>query len=184
MMNPFDVTSVTEITPEQFELLVKEILLSSSKGLSSFEAKHREKVRGLDGLFEIDITARFRALEVDFLVLIECKHHRAAIKREVVQVLHNRLQSTGAHKGMIFSTAGFQKGALEYAKVHGIALVRVAEGRTCYEARTLEPLAEPPSWLNIPDYVGWRFRPTEGSNLQVTLFSRDDSSYLDEFLEE
>jgi len=184
MMNPFDLTSVTEITPEQFELLVKEILQSSSKGLSSLEARHREKLQGVDGTYEIDITARFRAFGADFLVLIECKHHRSAIKREAVQVLRDRLRSTGAQKGIIFSTAGFQKGALEYAKVHGIALVKVAEGRTCYETRAVETPADPPPSLNIPPYVGWRIRPFEGSSIQVTLLSPDDPKYLDEFLEE
>jgi restriction system protein len=184
MINPSDVTSVTEISAEQFELLVKETLQSSGKGLSSFKTRHREKLQGVDGTYEIDVTARFRAMGADFIVLIECKHHRSAIKRSDVQVLHDRLQSTGAQKAMIFSTAGFQKGALDYAMTHNIALVRIAEGRTSYETRSLSLTREPPPWKNISPYVAWRIKSTEGSGIQVTLLSRDYPEYLDEFLEE
>jgi hypothetical protein len=40
--------------------------------------------------------------------------------------LASKIQDTSAHKGIVFSTSGFQKGALEYAKAHGISAVSVS----------------------------------------------------------
>ncbi len=61
---------------------------------------------------------------MDFLVLV--KLHRNPIMREVVQVLRDKVQSVSAHKGVLVSSAPFQRGAIEYADAHGIALVHVA----------------------------------------------------------
>lgn len=113
------------LTHLEFELQVRVLLESVGPELWEYHVAHREKLRGLDGDYEIDITARFRALDVQFLVLVECKHHTHPIKREIVQVLNDRLRSVGAHKGIIYSTANFQSGAVEYAVRHGIALIRV-----------------------------------------------------------
>lgn len=116
------------LSPEEFELGVKQLLESTAHGLQQFQTRHREVVRGVNGSYEIDVTARFRALDADFLVLVECKYGRKPITREVVQLVYDRVRSTGAHKGMVFATSHFQRGAIEYAQRHGIALVRVAKG--------------------------------------------------------
>lgn len=114
------------ITPEEFEQLTEVFLQRLGGQLAEFSTTRREKLAGTDGRYEIDVTARFEALGAEFLVLVECKYHKAAIKREVVQVLRDRLQATGASKGMLFATANFQSGAVEYAVKHRIALIRVA----------------------------------------------------------
>ena len=113
------------LTPLEFELQVRVLLEAVGPELQEYHVAHREKLHGLDGDYEIDITARFKALDVQFLVLVECKHHNYPIKREVVQISKDRLQSVGAHKGIIYSTADFQSGAVEYAIRHGIALIKV-----------------------------------------------------------
>lgn len=59
-----------------------------------------------DGRYEIDATARFRALGVDFLVLVECKDHVRPIEREDVQILADRKRATGAQKAIFFATNG------------------------------------------------------------------------------
>lgn len=184
MIDSLDTETVTELTPEDFERTVKEMLEASAHGLDEFSAVHREQIRGLEGSYEIDVTARFRAIGGDFLVLVECKHHKNSIKRETVQVLHARVQSVGAQKGMLFATSGFQKGALEYAAAHGIALVRIVDGKTCYETRTLDGPSEPPPWVNIPPFIGWRIRASGRGTCQGSIVSSDRPDYLDEFLDE
>ena len=84
---------------------------------------------GVDGSYDVDGTVRFRWGDLDFLVVIEAKYHRNPIKRDVVQVLHSKVQSVGAHKVVLVATAPFQRGALNFAKAYGIALVTVTEGR-------------------------------------------------------
>jgi restriction system protein len=117
------------LSPAEFEAEVAKLIRKQGIGLASFEVKRLEVISGADGAYEIDITARFEALSASFLVLIECKQHKNPIKREVVQILHDKLRAVGGHKGMIFSTARFQRGAIEYAQSHGIALVRIVDRR-------------------------------------------------------
>jgi hypothetical protein len=120
------------LTPEQFENYVQNIIISSGAQLEDFKSCRREKIQGKDGEYEIDVAARFKALNTNFLVLIECKYHSYPIKREVIQILRDRIESVGAQKGMVFSNAKFQRGAIEYAKAHNIALVKVEESGPVY----------------------------------------------------
>lgn len=147
---------VTHLTPTEFELFVKSHLEQMGKALTSFEVKHNQKLASHDGTYQIDVKAVFQALGCDFLVLVECKHQSARIKREVVEILSNRVVSLGAQKGIIFSTAGFQSGAIEFATSHGIALIHVIEGRFVYQVKSAEKVEYDslPSWIDIPKHVG------------------------------
>jgi len=149
------------LTPVDFERLVASMLSKQGVGLRDFAVQHLEPLAGSDGEYKIDVTARF-ALGADFLVLIECKHQRRAVERDVVQVLADKVRSIGAQKGMVFATAPFQRGALEYARSHGVALVRVADGRTTYETKSAIPIRTYPSWL--PRHVGWLTQLTRDGN--------------------
>ncbi len=143
------------LTPHEYELAVKEILDGAGVELTEFRSEHLEKVAGVDGSYIIDITVRFNALGANFLVLVECKHERRKVERQDVQVLRDKLQSTGAQKGMLFSVAGFQQGAIEYADVHKIALVQLVGGKSTWFTKSIGPPAPPAPWANIPKYVGW-----------------------------
>ena len=70
---------------------------------------------------------------------VECNHDKSRVKRDRVQELWAKIQSVGAHKGILFATAGFQSGAIEFAKSHGIALVEIADGRSSYVVKTGAP---------------------------------------------
>jgi restriction system protein len=143
------------ISPTEFELLVKEYLEGVGKDLKTFIAEHNAYITSSDGEYQIDIYAEFEFIGATFKVIIECKRHKNKIKREVVQLLYDKLRSTGAHKGMIFSTSGFQDGANKYATEHGIALIRVIKGRFTYFTKSQDsPNFEPPPWADIPKYVG------------------------------
>jgi restriction system protein len=161
-----------ELTPRQFELAVKGIVDAAAVGLVEYESKHLERLTASDGEYEIDVTARFQALGAKFLVLIECKHHKRKIERQDVQVLQARLQSLGAQKGMIFSTAGFQAGAMQYADQHGIALCYLVEGSSTWFTKSAGPSTPPPSWVQIPEYVAWW---CHGRSMSV--MSEDNSEY-------
>jgi len=168
-----------EITPEEFELFVKRNLESYGDKLVRFEARHREVLQGSDADYEIDITARFEALGADFLVLVECKrysNHR--VKREVVELLYSRIRSTGAHKGMLFATSEFQRGAIEFASKHGIALVSVVDGESTYQTKALGPKPEPPPWVNLPKYMGWLVQLSDSGGVSFSRISSRDPSYL------
>lgn len=131
--------------------------------LTEFRTEHQEVVPGPDGEYEIDVTARFSALGMDFLVLVECKYHKNPIKREALQALHSKMLSVGAQKGAVFSVSGFQSGALDFATAHGIATVLVVDGRALYVTNSEGRSAEPPPWADVPPVAGWLIRGTQYS---------------------
>jgi restriction system protein len=167
------------LAPKRFEQEVEKIIRTLGANLQEFKTERLEILQVTDGEYEIDVTARFKALGANFLVLVECKHHKNATKRDVVQVLHDRVRAVGAHKGMIFSTVRFQRSAVEYALKHGIALVQVANGRTSYITASDGPPPLPP-W--VPPYVGWMLSMSEGGNVTIRLIRDDSPELLSEWL--
>ena len=137
-----------DITPSEFEEFVAGQLLGSAEPeVSNLHISLHEKITGTDGTYELS-----------FLVLVEAKLHKNPIKRELVQVLYQTVQSAGAHKGVMVSTAPHQTGAVRFAQVHGIALATVTEGRFLYEARDALPTpqlsrAEAAARLGYPTFI-------------------------------
>lgn len=148
----------TSISPDEYEKEVAALLQALGRDLPGFQVQHLETVSTPDGSYKIDVTARFSQLGVDFLILVECKDHARPVERKDVQVLADKLRAASAQKGILFSTNGFQKGAIEYAKARRIALVRLIEGELMYETCALRlpgaPRPKPPPWANIPKYLG------------------------------
>lgn len=126
-----------EITPARFEAFVAdELLRSAGSEVDDLVVTLHDRVAGPDGGYELDATVRYRFAGLAFLVVVEAKLHRNPIKRELVQVLHQKVRSIGAHKGVMVATAPYQSGAVEFARVHGIALVTVVESRFAFVNRT------------------------------------------------
>lgn len=175
-----------DISPAEFEQFVAEVLRAGSPGLAGFEVKSHEVISGVDGDYDFDATVRFSYLGMDFLVLVEAKRHANPIKRELVQALHSKLQSVGAQKGIMISTAPFQRGAINFAKTHGIALVMVSEGRFSFETRDAMPRPpmsrqEAQDRHGIPTFIGVCIGP--GDNPGSTVITRiepEDSHRIQE----
>ena len=171
-----------QLSPTEFEVLVKSWFEKVGGALESFEVSHLETLPGADGEYAFDVTIRFRAFQgAQFLVLVECKKHKNPIKREVIQVLHDRLRSVGGHKGFVVATTSFQAGAVEYAAQHGIALVRVVSGGVMYIRATAdtEHLPLPP---NVPRLVGCHLSPVSEGCCVLEFISEDDASVLESVL--
>jgi hypothetical protein len=175
-----------EISPAEFEQFVAEVLRTGSPGLTGFEVKSHEAIIGVDGDFDFDATVRFSYLGMDFLTLVEAKRHSNPIKRELVQVLHSKMQSVGAQKAIMISTAPFQRGAIEFAKAHGIALVMVSEGRFTFQTRAAEPRStlsrkEARDSYGIPTFVGICFGPAdEPGSTTITTVDPTDTQRIQE----
>lgn len=118
---------ICDMTASDFEEYSFEILkaLAEKEGLSNFTISHDEKITASDGTYQIDVYASYTALNCTFKVLAECKKYKKSVERKVVAELQAKLNSIGAQKGIVISSAGFQKGAVEYAKAHGIALIQI-----------------------------------------------------------
>jgi hypothetical protein len=160
-----------DITATEFEKFVAELLAATSPLLDDLKVTLHEVVPGVDGDYDFDITVRYELAGMTFLILVECKRHKNPIKRELVQVLHQKVQSVGGHKGVLISTAPYQRGALEFAKTHGIALVTVTEDRFAFQTRSASPAPimnrqEAPESFGLSIFVGHSY--SEGDDLGST----------------
>jgi|GEM_PF-818170 len=141
------------IAPSEYEAQVVAWLEVAGGNLEGFEISHQISVEGKSGEYNLDGFAEFHILGgATISVLVECKRHRRPVGRDVVLGVKAKLQEVRAHKAMVFSTSGFQRGAIEFASENGIALIMFVDGRLTYCVRSAEgpnPMRCPPG---IPKY--------------------------------
>ena len=120
---------VLGLSPIEFEKHCYDILkgYAEEECLKDFTITHNVRIESYDGTYQIDVYAEFTALNSKFKVLCECKQYTSYVSREKVAVLHDKIKSIGAHKGILLATSDFQSGAIQYAQAHGIALIKVED---------------------------------------------------------
>lgn len=172
-----------EITASEFERLVRDWILKQGGELTSLEVTHDVKVEAYDSTYQIDVLVKFQAFAgAELIVLVECKKYRNAVERELVQVLHDKVRSVGAHKGMLFTTTGFQSGAIKYAKAHGLALVSIIDGVATYVTRSAYLVAaKPPTWLNLPKFALWHVGENDAGSITMKSLGRADTELNEMF---
>lgn len=130
------VDTVLEMSPTDFEKYALQILESKTRGLDNVKFVHDKVVEAYDGNYQLDGYIEFEIMGVMYKTIVECKHYKYPISREIVQKVYDNLRAIGAHKGIIVSTSNFQSGAITYAKMHGIALIQMTETEDVYETRS------------------------------------------------
>lgn len=177
-----------EITAAEFEVFVSDVLREAAREFGGATVEVHDVIEGDDGTYDFDATARFSFAGMDFLVLVEAKRHKNPIKRELVQVLHSKLQSVGAQKAVMFSTAPYQSGALTFATRHGIALATVTEGRFTYEVKSaVRPPApsreEAAAWFDLPTFCAHGYSPdATGQTIGVSVFDSGRPDFLADYI--
>ncbi len=162
------------ITPGEFEEQVLSWLTGAAGGLATVHAERQGRITGPGGEYAIDVLIEFEVFDgATITILVECKHQKRPVERDEVIVLEGKVRDVRAHKGMLFSTSGFQRGALQYASAQGIATVTVVDGRWVYETRGFGPSPEPPPWVHLHTLAGIRLTPIEES---IAWHSFDDGS--------
>ncbi len=71
---------------------------------------------------QVDVSFNYTIAGADILFLVECKCYGHTVAVDDVEEFHSKLDDIGAHKGIMVTTVGFQKGAIKTAKGRGIAL--------------------------------------------------------------
>jgi restriction system protein len=85
---PWNPQKPVEVTPEEYECQVLAWLCASWGNQADLRVEHLEKISGPGGEYEFDVVARFtRFGGAEFVVLIECKRYRSAVKRDMVLAL-------------------------------------------------------------------------------------------------
>jgi len=173
------------ITPSKYEQYVKSWFDGKGYNLKNYNSKLNDKLTADDGIYEIDINITYESFGVEFHVLVECKRYKSAIKREKVQILYQKIQSLGAHKGIICSTSDFQKGAIEFAKKHGIACINIVDGREVVRTKDFGSSSvsqEDCDYFGIPEICGY-LKVFEKNITKNCLVTKKHLEYIQKFLE-
>ena len=112
-------------TSTEYELLVKSIYeaILNQGNAENIEVKHNQKLVGKSGVaHQIDVLWRFRQAGIEHLVLIECKNYGHTVELGDVRNLHSVVEDIAGARGVMVTRVGFQSGATEFAKHHGIGL--------------------------------------------------------------
>jgi len=83
---------------------------------------------------------------------------------------------------MLFSTSGFQEGALKLAQARGIATITVIDGRRLYETKSLYPESTVPVWVKLPRFGGLSLTPLVDGNSCHTI-DEEQVDAIREFLD-
>jgi restriction system protein len=181
--SPWNPARSVQVTPKEYEIQVVEWISNLGSDLTQFKVEHLVQLPGTGGEYEIDAVAEFSIFQgARIVVLVECKRYNRPVEREVILALNSKLSDVGAHKAMIFSTSGFQKGALEYAAAHGIATITFIDGKSNYHTRSRFPQSiEPPPCINLPKFAGW-FMSFNDNSLYSSLIEIDRLEPIQEWL--
>lgn len=171
-----------DITPRDFEKLCLDLLMKTKnfKSIKVNTVQHNRKEKTSDGEFQLDGYIEYELLNVKHKVIIECKKYTRPVQRSVVMELKPKLESIGAQKGIVMSTSGFQKGAIEYAKQHGIGLIQVVEKDLLTIQNSISPRKDIlQKYFNLPPYC---FIMYSSEYLGVYCNITNDMSELEQFL--
>jgi len=132
----------TDISPQEFEQLCLKLLMETEDftNLNNVLIKHNVKEKADDGEYQLDGYIEYIYLGMKMKVIVECKRYQNSVEREKVMILHRKLHSLGAQKGVLMSTSGFQSGAVEYANKHGLALFQVVDNSILTIQNSMSPI--------------------------------------------
>jgi restriction system protein len=179
--SPWNPGEPVTVTPREYEQQIVTWLQNMAEPLTDFTVKHLEDLEGAGGEYQFDAVARFSALGgAEFIVLIECKRWKRPVGRDVLLATDAKLKDVGAHKAMVFSTSGFQSGAIQYATSRGIATVSFVDGRSLYETKAMDGSREPPPWVDLPRFAGQTLT-ADGTTIRSHICDDDQVEALDEW---
>ena len=172
----------TEMTATEFEKYTLDLLKDYVTGCEDAIFEHNVKVESYDGTYQIDGRISCNVLGCQIVILVECKRYKGPVKREHVQVLKDKIERLGANKGIFVTTSYYQKGALQYAAEHGIALLVITDGKMQYEIRSKREMTEDMYPADMPKFITYWQRQEGENSVRSSLV--DGTDYLNEFLYE
>ncbi|WP_321330520.1 restriction endonuclease [uncultured Ilyobacter sp.] len=111
----------------EYEILAKEIYekILKEDGYENIEVKHNVKLKGKSGCsHQIDVYWDFNMGGINHKVAIECKNYKSKVSIGKIRDFKSVIEDLNV-RGIFISREGFQSGAIEYAKHHGIDLKEI-----------------------------------------------------------
>ena len=130
--------------PNEYEDFIYRICQSLSR--DSGVAVHRNQIyagRISGRKIKVDVSFEAQLLGARILGLVECKCYKSRVEVSDVEEFHSKVDDVGAHKGIMFTTVGYEAGAVKVAKGRGIALFILRERQEPGEIRIVTRAADP-----------------------------------------
>ncbi|MFN8578198.1 MAG: restriction endonuclease [Candidatus Sericytochromatia bacterium] len=109
---------------KDFELFVAELY----KENDDIKVEHNITETGISGAKrQTDVKVTHETKLHKYVTLIECKRWKKKVTRQTIDVLSASIEDLNASKGVIFTTKGYEKGAIEYAKHKNIDIFLVRD---------------------------------------------------------
>lgn len=120
-------------TPETWQQLQTE----AGRILSEigWKVEIEKKIKTARGSVEVDVFAINEKEAPPIVYLLECKHWKNSVPKTVVHSLRTVVNDFGANWGLLISSKGFQKGAVEAAKFSNIKLFNWEEFEKLFEQK-------------------------------------------------
>ncbi|UQA57083.1 restriction endonuclease [Polyangium aurulentum] len=109
---------------DAFELFVKQLYEGDGDVVVDRDVTEVDRY-GAKRQTDVKITRRTRFHT--YVTLVECKRWKEPVGRDRIDVLASSIEALCANKGAIFTTTGFEEGAVAYAKAKGIDLFVVRD---------------------------------------------------------
>src|SRR5437773_1060676 len=123
-----------ELTPEHFEILVVRELRKVGLEVSALQVHRRATLPEPERGYLLELRGRVSRGSWQRRVLIACRRQETPTGGGQVESFRAHLDGAGAEAGILFSTGGFDQDAVTAAPGRSVALPRVADRRTGFEA--------------------------------------------------
>ncbi|MBI1267867.1 MAG: hypothetical protein GC193_10605 [Cryomorphaceae bacterium] len=116
-----------------YEVFVKDLMESlirlEGKDFRNVVVEHNVRIRGISGVLrQIDVYWEFEFAGAIYRNVIQAKEWNSKITLGTIDTLYSVIRDIpGSPKGYLITTVGFQSGAIDYAKTHGIELYKLYE---------------------------------------------------------
>lgn len=91
------------------------------------DAQTNVNIEGVRTSHKVDVAIRIHHVGFDVLWLVECKHWNTRISKLHILALREIVHDVGADRGLLIAERGFQKGALEAARLTNVRATSLAE---------------------------------------------------------
>ncbi|HEV2671848.1 MAG TPA: restriction endonuclease [Gemmatimonadales bacterium] len=123
-----------DITPDYFQILAVRELRKVGFDVGAARIHRRSELAEPQHGFVLELVAPLAASGWHRLTLVACRREDGAVTREVIESLAGRLGDAGADAAIVFSTADFGAEAVAAAQDRNVALLRVVDSHTAYDA--------------------------------------------------
>ena len=167
---------------EEFEHFVQK-LYEDDPNLTT---KHNVTLIGKSGAKrQIDVLVTQKTKMTTMTTIVECKRWKQKVNRGIIDIVSSAIEDLNANKGVVFTTSGYEEGAIEYAKYKNIDIFLV---RDLYEEEWGRPGRYIQFWmqfigskiesLQMPGALFFPFHPGLLPNLQLELcVNKEDERY-------